>query len=460
VSFPAVSDVSNANFTIAARTVTVTAPNGGETWVVGTNQTITWSSSNVTGNVNLDLNRGYPGGAWESVASNIANDGSEPWFVSLPISTQSRFRVTSVSFPTATDISNGDFTIQAANVPPVIAHDRLDDQFASSFIATAIVTDNAAGFTTRFLYWLASGGPLDSALMNPTGNPNEFAASIPALAEGVYRYLLRSTDIGLLQSLTDTLGFEVRAACGAELGYDDGVAEASQYSTDIGYQWAVKFTPGGPFSLCNARIGISAVHPDLTYSPIQVSVYLANGVGGTPGTLVTNKLVGSIGNVIGGVPADPASFAEVSLRDAFGAPIQLNGDFYIAAANPVTNKYEAFLHDTSGVAAGHSYVYVPCDSTWIDETTVNSSARRGNRMIRAVGYSLVAPVVVVSRSGSDVRLDWPATGSAFYRVYSDTVPDGTFTTFEGSTATNSFLDLGVVTIDAKRFYRVVSSTTP
>ncbi|MBI5060244.1 trypsin-like peptidase domain-containing protein [candidate division KSB1 bacterium] len=460
VSFPAVSDVSNADFTIAARTITVTSPNGGETWVDGSSHNLTWTSSNVTGNVNIELNRSYAGGAWEPVAMNVANDGSEPWTVTSPVSTLCRMRVTSVSYPTATDESNANFTIQAGNTPPVIAHDRLDDQLPAPFTATAIVTDNAGGFVTRLIYWPASGGPSDSALFSSTGNPDEYATSMPTLAEGGFRYFIRSTDIAALQSLTDTLEFEVRSTCGSELGYDDGVAEASHYSTNVGYRWAVKFTPGATFALCFARVGISAVNPDSTHSPIEVSVYLADGLGGLPGTLLSSKLVGSVGNQIGGLPADPASYADVALRDVLGDPLGVASDFYIAVSNPESGKYEAFLHDTSGVAAGHSFVYDPCDSLWIDETAVHVSARRGNRMIRAVGYSLVPPVVVVSRSGNDIRLDWSATGAAQYHIYSDTIADGAFATFEGSSATNSFIDIGVLPIDARRFYRVVSSTTP
>ena len=48
-----VIDESNANFTIKG-SVVVTAPNGGETWIVGANQNITWTRTGSFINVKLE----------------------------------------------------------------------------------------------------------------------------------------------------------------------------------------------------------------------------------------------------------------------------------------------------------------------------------------------------------------------------------------------------------------------
>jgi hypothetical protein len=90
--------------------VTVTSPNGGESWSVGTLQTITWTSINVPGNVKLEFSP--DGGAtWLTIADSTANDGSEPWMVPDLPTTQARVRVSSVDDPTCFDISDADFTI-------------------------------------------------------------------------------------------------------------------------------------------------------------------------------------------------------------------------------------------------------------------------------------------------------------------------------------------------------------
>lgn len=117
--YPTVGDTSNATFTIAApapaaRSITVTSPNGGESWTTGASSTITWSSSNLTGYVRIQLNRDYPAGTWETVISSTVNDGLHSFAVSGAAASAARVRVTSVSYPTVGDTSNAAFAITAA----------------------------------------------------------------------------------------------------------------------------------------------------------------------------------------------------------------------------------------------------------------------------------------------------------------------------------------------------------
>jgi hypothetical protein len=51
VFYPAVFDVSDADFAITQPqpSITVTSPNGGESWRIGTSKTIAWNSKNITG---------------------------------------------------------------------------------------------------------------------------------------------------------------------------------------------------------------------------------------------------------------------------------------------------------------------------------------------------------------------------------------------------------------------------
>ena len=460
VSYPAVGDTSNGNFTIAARTITVLSPNGGEVWIQGSLQNVTWTSSNVTGNVNVELNRTYSGGAWETIALNTTNDGTQPWTVTLPASTLARVRVTSVSFPTVSDVSNNNFTITGGNQPPVIVHDPLDDQLVQPFMVTAIVTDDAGGFVTKMRFRPVGGVNYDSLTLASTGNPNEYSVTVNGLAQDQYEYFLRVRDVAGLTAQTAQTGFEIGDACGSELFYDDGSAEASHWSETVDYKWAVKFEPSAlPFALCNGRIGISAENPDNQHALLTVEVFAADGLGDLPGTLLFSKTIGSIGNVIGGVPINQDNWCDVVFRDAFGNPLSINGDFYVAVANPVGGIFEAFLHDESAAYSGNSFVYDPCDLLWYNENDVDESCRLGNRLIRASGFPLTAPVVVIHRVGDDIQLNWASTGAPYYQVYSSTNPSGPFSTFEGSTATNSFLDLAPLATLAK-FYVVQASTSP
>jgi PKD repeat protein len=97
--------------TVPVVTITVISPNGGETWKAGTNKTITWSSSNITGNVKIELSRDG-GSTWTSISSSTANDGIQNWKVTRPTTTQARIKISSVNNSSTNDMSNANFTIK------------------------------------------------------------------------------------------------------------------------------------------------------------------------------------------------------------------------------------------------------------------------------------------------------------------------------------------------------------
>jgi hypothetical protein len=89
--------------------VAVVAPNGGESWPVGSVHNIQWTS-NTGGNVKIEISRDG-GGTWSTITSWTPNDGSHQWTVTGPASANCRIRVTSTTIPAATDTSNASFTI-------------------------------------------------------------------------------------------------------------------------------------------------------------------------------------------------------------------------------------------------------------------------------------------------------------------------------------------------------------
>lgn len=90
--------------------LTVTAPNGGESWVVGGAQTIRWSSAGVSGNVRIELSRNG-GGAWTTLFSSVPNTGTQSWTVTGPATTQARVRISSVTGAATSDTSDASFVI-------------------------------------------------------------------------------------------------------------------------------------------------------------------------------------------------------------------------------------------------------------------------------------------------------------------------------------------------------------
>ena len=112
-SKPGVSDTSDANFTLAASaTLTVTTPNGGETWPLGSAQIIRWTSTGLaaTSYVKIELSRNG-GSTWSTLISATPNDGSHTWTIPGAGTTQARLRITSTSRPAATDTSDANFAL-------------------------------------------------------------------------------------------------------------------------------------------------------------------------------------------------------------------------------------------------------------------------------------------------------------------------------------------------------------
>ena len=74
-------DESNSNFSIPGGpcTITVTSPNGGESWPEGSSRTISWNSSNCSGNVSIKLY--HVGSLCSTIASSTPDDGIYVWEV-------------------------------------------------------------------------------------------------------------------------------------------------------------------------------------------------------------------------------------------------------------------------------------------------------------------------------------------------------------------------------------------
>ena len=113
-----VTDQSDANFTIKG-SVTVGAPNGGETWIVGANQNITWTRTGSFINVKLEYSTNAFFNELQTVvitASTLAAPLTYAWTVPDAIGTNLKVRISDAADATVTDVSNGTFTIKGALV--------------------------------------------------------------------------------------------------------------------------------------------------------------------------------------------------------------------------------------------------------------------------------------------------------------------------------------------------------
>jgi len=110
-------ETSDNYFSIYEPWIEVTIPNGGENWLSGTDEEITWTSSGVPGNVEIIFSTDGFGGIDDFVVSpDTENDGSFMW-EDIPcfVTSNGLIMVRSIDLPLAFDTSDAPFTVTPSN---------------------------------------------------------------------------------------------------------------------------------------------------------------------------------------------------------------------------------------------------------------------------------------------------------------------------------------------------------
>jgi endonuclease/exonuclease/phosphatase family metal-dependent hydrolase len=137
--------------------VTVTSPNGGESWAGGSVQNVTWTSSGVT---NVKLEYTLNGSTWSVItASTPAAGGSYAWTVPSSATTAAKVRVTDAAAATVTDASNAAFTITVPSTPAnVIINEIMANEAGSNTALEFVELVNVGGTSVSIAGWTLSDG--------------------------------------------------------------------------------------------------------------------------------------------------------------------------------------------------------------------------------------------------------------------------------------------------------------
>ncbi|HEV3049409.1 MAG TPA: lamin tail domain-containing protein, partial [Longimicrobium sp.] len=183
--------------------VTVTSPNGSESWAGGGSRSITWTSSGVT---NVKLEYTLDGSAWSVItASTAASAGSYAWTVPNTATTAAKVRVTDAANTAVTDASDAAFTITVPTTPAqVILNEIMANEPGSDVTKEFVEIVNVGGTSIGIGGWtlsdaagvkhtfaagttLAAGKAIvvyGGSAGIPTGLTNAVAASTGTLALG------------------------------------------------------------------------------------------------------------------------------------------------------------------------------------------------------------------------------------------------------------------------------------
>jgi hypothetical protein len=110
---------SYVDYTFRSQTgaIALTAPNGGEWWIAGSSHDITWTTSGPIAGVRIELSVDN-GSNWTDVAASTANTGNYSWTVPATYSTSCLIRVSDLTVPATSDLSDADFAIASPYAPP------------------------------------------------------------------------------------------------------------------------------------------------------------------------------------------------------------------------------------------------------------------------------------------------------------------------------------------------------
>jgi len=159
----AASDYSDAYFSITAvPSITVTSPNGGESWNMGTSHSITWTYANNPGSyVKIEL---YRSALVSTIASSTACDGSYTWTISTGLTAASDYRIKISSTSTAaSDFSDASFTIAPQQVALTVTCSEGTYWTLPSVgvhyydIGASVYCAAVADTGYKFKYWLVDG---------------------------------------------------------------------------------------------------------------------------------------------------------------------------------------------------------------------------------------------------------------------------------------------------------------
>ncbi len=110
VSFSGHSDVSDAVFEIGPSFLTLTSPNGGEQWEIGTTQKIAWQSYGNFDWVKLQFSKDN-GVTWSDIDDETENDGEYDWEITSDTSVQYLVRIEEKYEMTLADTSDDVFSV-------------------------------------------------------------------------------------------------------------------------------------------------------------------------------------------------------------------------------------------------------------------------------------------------------------------------------------------------------------
>ncbi len=199
-------DTSDATFSIPECVLSLNSPNGGEHWAPGSQQTITWNSSNCGDAVRISLMEN--GGLCQTIAQSTSNTGSFPWTVQICGAVGCGYKVRITDLETnKIEESAAAFCICPPCVPAVTSPNGGESWEEGT--VQEIRWDPVPGCDAEVKIELVRSGSVCQAIVPSTPNDGSFAWTTQRCQGQTDGYTVRVTGVSCLQSDESDLPFEI-----------------------------------------------------------------------------------------------------------------------------------------------------------------------------------------------------------------------------------------------------------
>ncbi len=420
VTDPATYDFSDADFTLSSPpppVITVTSPNGGEDWELDSTHNITWTSSNTSGNVKIEL---YDNGSfYNTIISSTTDDNSYSWDIPLgwDAGTQYTIKIEDVTDPATYDFSDNDFSLSNPTTSTTITittPNGGEEWDPGSIYDIEWTTDYARSSNPVssneliFKFDLLIDDVINSdETRDGRPNPSVVAGSVEYVSGGIPEIADFSYTAWFLNDPTDTI--------------DQDSPSSNYYYDTPGYEGAfmmncqdfVDWEVGETFHIEFNCAG---------YGAVREFVHAGAGV----------------------YYLEP--YPEPTLLERVQIELYKDDSFYatISSNEPNLGTYEWSI--PGSYLSGNDY---QVKITMLHNSLINDFS---DTYFTLTG--LDAPIVTISEDGTNVTLNWnEVSGATSYTVYSDADPYGSFT-FDEWTGTGTTWNESLT--EEMKFYRVTT----
>lgn len=369
---PLLFDVSDANFSVVAgggTTVTVTAPNGGESFAAGSTCPITWTSD-VTGFLRISLQKN--GVDYMLISAQTVNDGSFDWLIPATIASGTDYTV-KICYclnPVISDVSDAAFEITGGSGSTVAVVSPNGGETFTAGTTNAITW--SSDITGNVRITLLKAGLHYALISSSTSNDGSFDWLVPArLAAGSeYSVKVASAANYLLFDVSDAYFAVVPGGGTIVTVITPNGGEAIVRGTSYDVTWTSDITGNVRITLLNGGVQVGLIS---ACTPNDGSFAWLVPAGITAGTDYTVKIGSCLNTALFDV--SDASFAIVE-SDAGTIKTNLKTSTITEEEQPVLSLYPNPASEVLNIVANgtisHVWVLNSLGQT-VFETIVNSS---------------------------------------------------------------------------------------